>query len=99
MSGDFDANAAFRRLRELNGKLIAAKVNDHERAHALINAAINEGFDRGTRITGALARLDFDKRHVGIVLQEGLRAEPEWPNWGRTAEGVYFAPSRALPQI
>jgi len=99
MSVDFDANAAFRRLRELNSKLIAAKVNDHERAHVLINASIHEGFDRGNRITGALARLDFDKRHVGIVLQVGLRAEPEWPNWGRTPEGIYFAPPQELPQI
>lgn len=98
-----DINAIFRRLRELNGKLIAVKVkvkvNAHDRAHMLINAAIHEGFDRGNRITGALAQLDFDKRHVGIVLMEGLRAEPEWPNWGCTPDGIYFAPPQELPQI
>ncbi len=64
----------------------------HERAHALINASISEGLDRGTRIIGVLAMLGFDKQHAAIILKAGTQREPEWPNWGRHDDGKYYAP-------
>lgn len=94
-----DINAIFWRLRSLDERMVAAGTNSHDRVHALMNACITEGVDTGSRIVGTLARLGYNRHHVGIVLNAGLRAAPERPNWGRTAEGVYFAPPQALPRI
>jgi hypothetical protein len=65
----------------------------HDRAHMLINACIGEGVDTGCRIVGVLAALGFDKRHAGIALKNGLQRDPEWPNWGRSEDGRYYAPA------
>lgn len=84
--------ALFSGLRDLERHLTSAGVNKHDRAHMLINACIGEGVDTGCRIVGVLAALGFDKRHVGITLKAGLQRDPEWPNWGRSEDGRYYAP-------
>lgn len=84
--------ALFSGLRDLERQLASAGVNKHDRAHMLINACIGEGIDTGCHIVGVLASLGFDKRHVGITLKAGLQRDPEWPNWGRSEDGRYYAP-------
>jgi hypothetical protein len=79
-------------LRDLDPHLTTAGLKKHDRAHTLINACISEGIDTGTRIIGVLAKLGFNKRHVGIALKAGTQREPEWPNWGRRDDGKYHAP-------
>lgn len=65
---DADAlNAIFQSLRQLKWRHEKA-MNKDELAELLIGAVISHGFDRGNRITGALARLDMNKRHAGIIL-------------------------------
>ena len=85
-------NAVFRSLRTLDQALLDCRVNKNDRVHLLINACINEGFDNGKRIVGALVRLGFNGQHVGMTLKHGLQKEPHWPNWGRHDDGTYYAP-------
>lgn len=86
-----DINAVFRRLRALDRQL--APDTKHDRVHALIGACVSEGIDRGSRITGALAKLGYNKRHVGKTLHDGLRPGPEGVHWYRSADGTYHLPS------
>lgn len=88
-----DINTLSRSLRDLDRQLISAGMKKHDRVHALINATISGGVDTGTRIVRVLAKLGFDKRHVGIMLKTGLQTMPEWPNWGCNDDGKYYAPS------
>ncbi|QDM40630.1 hypothetical protein [Altererythrobacter sp. TH136] len=85
-------DALFLRLRDLERHLASAGVNKHDRVHMLINACIGEGIDTGCRIVGVLAALGFNRQHAGITLKAGLKCEPEWPNWGRSGDGRYYAP-------
>ncbi|MAN13155.1 MAG: hypothetical protein CL945_00265 [Dinoroseobacter sp.] len=87
-----DIDTLLRSLRDLDRHLISAGMKKHDRAHALINASISEGVETGTRIVSVLAKLGFDKRHVGIMLKTGLQTMPEWPNWGCNDDGKYYAP-------
>ena len=90
--GNFDVNAAFRRLRALDRVLQDRKVNKDDRATMLINACIDVGFTAGPRITGALHTIGLNKRHAGMRLMAGLQVEPVWPYWGRREDGTYFVP-------
>jgi hypothetical protein len=81
----------FRRLREFNNELIRTKANKDERVDALINACISEGFNHGKRITGAIKALGYNRRHAGMRLNAGTRSEPEWPYWGKSDDGTYYA--------
>lgn len=92
-------NVVFRRLRKLDRDLEDAGLNKNERVDTLINACITEGLDNGVRIVGAITKLGFTRRHVGIQLKTGLRRDPEWPFWGQRADGTYYAPARELPDV
>lgn len=65
---DEERNEIFRSLRELKRKH-EHTMNADDLAALLIGAAIENGFDRGTRITGTLGRLGMNKRHAGIILK------------------------------
>lgn len=82
----------FNRLRALDGQLVEAGVNCHDRALTMINACINEGIDKGPEIIAALACLGFNPRHAGITLSSNIQRGPVWPYWGRRDCGQYFAP-------
>jgi len=61
-------NEIFRSLRQLM-RQNEGKMNKAELAQLLIGAAIVNGFDRGKRITGALATLGMNKQYAGIILR------------------------------
>ncbi len=82
-----DVGETFGRLRALLGE-IAASCSKNDQVIVLIAACIEEGFNRGPRITGALEMLGFNKRHVGMTLID--RAQPgdgQW--WSKGEDGVY----------
>lgn len=76
-------NESFRRLRALK-KQHEGSMNKDELAELLICAAITEGFDSGTRITGTLAKIDMHRQHAGIILNRltGTR-------WRKRDDGRY----------
>ncbi|NYT40774.1 hypothetical protein HZY97_08405 [Sphingomonas sp. R-74633] len=78
-----ELNAIFRSLRALK-RQHEKSMNDDELAELLIGAAIFHGFDQGRRITGALATLEMNRRHAGIILKRltGVR-------WHRSDDGRY----------
>lgn len=82
-----DITAAFRALRVLI-KACGSETSRHDKAIVVIKACIELGFTSGKRIIGALAKLDFDKAHAGIVLSQGLKAGL----WLRNEEFVYSLP-------
>lgn len=65
------------------------KVSKHDRAIALIAVCIDNGWNTGTRIVGALKHLGLNPRHVAIVLKEGAGGNPEAHWWQRNADGHY----------
>lgn len=91
---DFDVTTFFRELRALDETFVAQKLKKPDRVQMLINACISQGVNNGKRIVGVLVSLGFNDVHVRTVLAKGIRREPEWPEWGKSLEGVYFAPER-----
>lgn len=84
---DDQVNAAFRNLRRLK-KQYDSKLDGHELAALMIGASILEGFNEGKRITGALAKLDFNKQHIGMILKDLTGVQ-----WSRdNVSGYYFMP-------
>ncbi|MBB3858991.1 hypothetical protein GGQ88_000231 [Novosphingobium hassiacum] len=79
-------------LRKLEKDLVDDGLKRNDRAHALINACINEGIDSGPGIIAALISLGYNGKHAGIMLSTNIQREPVWPNWGRRDCGQYFAP-------
>lgn len=65
----------------------------------LINACISQGVNTGKRIVGVLVKLGFDDVHVRTELAKGIRRKPEWLEWGKGLDGVYYAPERAIPEL
>ncbi|QIG53755.1 hypothetical protein G6N82_05945 [Altererythrobacter sp. BO-6] len=84
--------ALITRLGALDLSLQDNKVNTNDRVLALISACITEGVDQGPSIVEVLARLGFDRRHVGLTLNKGIQQVPVWPNWGRRDDGRYYVP-------
>jgi hypothetical protein len=80
--------AIFRRLRTLLYDLEEVK-SDHDKAIVMIVACIDQGLNTGPRITGALERLGFNKRHIGIILKQETGNDPARHRWMRSAEGIY----------
>ena len=89
---DFDVTTFFRELRALDETFVAQKLKKPDRVQMLINACISQGVNNGKRIVGVLVRLGFNDAHVRTVLAKGIRRKPEWPEWGKGIDGVYFAP-------
>ena len=78
-----EVNAIFRRLRELHATM-SENENRHTCVNILISACIDEGIDTGKRITGAIGRLGFSKKHAGIILKDGTGTR-----WKADALGKY----------
>ena len=74
-------NAIFRDLREL---MRSCGTNMHDQVDVLITALIDRGINVGPRIIGAVKRLDFDGRHAGIRLDQGIGHR-----WSRGEDGIY----------
>lgn len=85
-SSGAEAKAVFRRLRALAAD---CGTNKHEIAIALITACILEGWDTGPQIIGALKKLDFDHRHVAILLKQFAGTNLDRHLWRRDEEGQY----------
>lgn len=82
--------AFFQGLRDLDGQCRSRGVNKHDRAIVLIIACIEEGLNTGPRIVGALRKLGFNPRHVGMHLREGTGGDPQRHRWQRVEDGRYF---------
>lgn len=91
---DFDVTTFFREMRTLDETFVAQRLKKPDRVRMLINACISQGVNTSKRIVGVLVQLDFNEVHVRTVLARGIRAKPEWPDWGKGLDGVYFAPER-----
>lgn len=76
-------NAIFQSLRQLKWRH-EKTMNKDQLAVLLIGAVIIHGFDRGNRITGALARLGMNRRHAGIILDRHAGSL-----WQRGDDGRY----------
>lgn len=82
--------AAFRGLRELATNC-GLTSNRHDRVIVLIHACIAYGFNTPSRITGALAKLGYDKQHVGMTLHNGTGEDPVRHRWNRGGDGRYHS--------
>ena len=89
-------NTLFASLRDLDKCLVTEGCHKHDRVQVLINACIAGGVNTGTKIVGVLVILGFDRKHVGIVIKAGTQRAPEWPNWGRGADGTYYVPAEPV---
>ena len=76
-------------LIELDRALKAVKANRHDRVSVLIEACILNGIDSGPFIVHTLNSLGFDKRHVGIMLDQNSGKTSAAGRWFRNAEGRY----------
>lgn len=83
-----DINAVFRRLRALDADC-GPDANQYDRVIVLIAACIEEGLTEGKRIVGAIARLDFDKKFVGIQLSKNVGNDPARHLWRKLDDGTY----------
>ncbi|WP_093454673.1 hypothetical protein [Sphingomonas sp. YR710] len=83
-----EVGAFFDDLRLLKAAC-GSKANKHDVAIVLISACIEFGFDTWLQIRGALARLDFNERHVAIVLAKEAGSNPSLHRWWRDEEGRY----------
>ncbi len=83
-----DINAVFRRLRALDADC-GPDANQRDRVIVLIAACIEEGFTEGTRIIGAIARLDFNKQFVGMQLVKNAGNDPTRHRWRKLDDGTY----------
>lgn len=79
----------FEGLRRLDHELAGDGVNKHDRCIALIMACIPGGIDTGKRIVGALAHLGYDRRHVAIMLMQGVGKNPALHRWFIGEDGRY----------
>lgn len=83
-----DITATFRRLRALDAAC-GPDANNYDRVVVLISACIEEGITEGKRIVGAVARLQFNKRFVGMVLTKNAGNDPGRHHWKRLSDGTY----------
>ena len=63
--------------------------NRHDLATALIGACIQEGVDVGRLILHVLAKLDYQKPHVGQLLSDEGKKPTGERLWYRNADGRY----------
>ncbi|WP_425228822.1 hypothetical protein [Sphingomonas sp.] len=83
-----ETTAMFHRLRELKGQSQAG-ADKHVQAIVLISALIEEGVDAGRGIVGALVTLGFNRKHAGMMLQEGKGNDPARHRWACGDDGQY----------
>jgi len=76
----------FTRLRALKE---ACGSNKNDSAIALITACIGEGIDTRPQIIGTLKHLDYNPRHVGMMLNNNEGSLPSLHRWMRDADGCY----------
>lgn len=80
-------NEMFARLRELKSKL--EKLPQDMQVITLIAACIKEAIHKGTRITGIVAHLGYDRRYVGMQLNGGKGTDPTRHYWEKDEKGEY----------
>jgi len=72
--------------RQLKGQGVR---NRHDRATALIGACLSEGVDTGALIVSVLSKLGFSKQHVGKLLTDEAKRNPQTALWCRDADKRY----------
>lgn len=83
-----EVDAFFADMRALKAAC-GPKASRHDVAIALISLCIEFGFDTWLQIKGALGRLDFNDRHVAIVLAREAGLNPSLHRWWRDEDGRY----------
>lgn len=81
--GDAELFRRLRRLKDSSGS------NKNDQVIVLIEGCISEGLNQGKRITGAVASLGFNKRHVGKLLREKTGKDPKRHRWTVDEAGFY----------
>lgn len=79
--GDEERAALFARLRCLKK---AVGPNRNDQANMLIHACLDEKIRAGKRIIAVISHLGLDRRHVGLLLHDGIGK-----TWARDADGGY----------
>ena len=82
-------NADAEIFRELQALKAKTRRTGHDRVIVLIAACILHGWDEGGRIIGALVKLGFNQKYVGIILRTNTGDDPKRYFWKRVADGIY----------
>jgi len=63
--------------------------NKADKVEVLIPACIDAGIIAGPAIVATIARLGFNRRHVGTVLGKGAGLNPDRYAWRKELDGTY----------
>lgn len=63
------------------------KPNRHDLVTSLIEICIDQGVTKSGQIIGILVSIEFNPRHVAMMLRDGKGTDPERHRWRRRTDG------------